>query len=253
MPSTSRGGGNWTTASTNLCRLPRPRVERIVDQSLEYLRHVLDEPSFTPLSFRAGNWLIQPTQPAAGVLAERGVRIDSSVFKGGRQHRHDLDFRPALKNGDYWRFERDVNEPDENGALIEVPIHVRMVPSWKLLTKKRLAVQKRMTDTRHHDTYRLDRLRDFLRIRYPLKLDFCRLTLDELTKMVNRLVRKDRKDPSVLRPVVAIGHTKDIVDLASVESFLSYLAARSIPVATFSDFLVRLESDTEVCGRTPLS
>ena len=48
-----------------------------------------------PLSFRAGNWLFQPSATAADVLSESGIKIDSSVFKGGVQHNHSLDYRPA--------------------------------------------------------------------------------------------------------------------------------------------------------------
>ncbi len=49
----------------NLCTLPRPRIAEIVEGSLAYLRHVVGRSDFTPLSFRAGNWLFQPTQTAA--------------------------------------------------------------------------------------------------------------------------------------------------------------------------------------------
>ncbi len=88
----------------NLCTLPENRIATIVEDSLDYLRHIIDEPSFTPLSFRSGNWLFQPTQPAASVLARNGIKVDSSVFKGGLQHKYGLDYRAALKNGYYWSF-----------------------------------------------------------------------------------------------------------------------------------------------------
>lgn len=77
--------GRWVLdlSEYNLCKLSRARIAEIVDGSLVYLRRVVGQPRYTPLSFRAGNWLFQPTQIAASVLAERGIRIDSSVFKGG--------------------------------------------------------------------------------------------------------------------------------------------------------------------------
>jgi hypothetical protein len=237
------GQGRWVLDSTeyNLCTLSRPRIAHIVDEALRYLRSLLDEPTFTPISFRAGNWLFQPTQPAAGVLAERGLRVDSSVFKGGRQRRVGLDYRRSLKNGEYWTFAADVNEPDPHGALIEMPIHVGMVPFWKMLTTKRVALHNRMGDAAARSS-RLGRLGDFMRFRYPLKLDFCRMTLDELTSMIERIICTDRKAPESLMPVVAIGHTKDLVDVGTVDSFLSYLAANSIPVSTFASLYPRLSS-----------
>src|ERR1039457_5055764 len=82
--------GRWVLdfGEYNLCTLPRTRIAEIVEGSLGYLRHVVDRPDFVPLSFRAGNWLFQPTQAAASVLGENGIKIDSSVFKGGLQHNH---------------------------------------------------------------------------------------------------------------------------------------------------------------------
>ena len=90
--------GRWELdyGEYNLCTLPPQRIAEIVDRALRYLRHLVGDPLFTPLAFRAGNWLFQPTATAARVLAERGIRVDSSVFKGGVQRRHGLDYRPAL-------------------------------------------------------------------------------------------------------------------------------------------------------------
>ena len=235
--------GRWRLDESeyNLCKLTRARVSEIVDRSLGYLKQLVGDPSFSPLSFRAGNWLFQPTQPAAGVLAERGLKIDSSVFKGGLQRSRGLDYRPSLKNSHFWTFETDVNRPDTNGSMIEMPIHVEMVPFWRMLTVKRVALHNRRGDAAPRRN-RVGRLGDYLRLRYPLKLDFCRMTLDELTSMMRRIISKDREAPDSLRPVVAIGHTKDLVDVDTVDSFLSYLAAHSIPVSTFASLYPRLSS-----------
>src|SRR5579859_5633207 len=79
--------GEWVLdyGEYNLCQLQKERIAEIVESSIAYLRRVLGVPDFTPLSFRAGNWLFQPTRMASEVLAENGVKIDSSVFKGGLQ------------------------------------------------------------------------------------------------------------------------------------------------------------------------
>src|SRR5262249_34096704 len=124
----------------NLCVLPRERIKQVVSESLNYLRRVVGDPSFTPLSFRAGNWLFQPTSTAASVLAELGIKIDSSVFKGGLQRRHNLDYRPAQKNGYYWRFESDANVARKDGRWLEIPVYTQMVPSWRMVTGKRMSM-----------------------------------------------------------------------------------------------------------------
>jgi hypothetical protein len=85
-------------------------------------------------------------------------------------------------------------------------------------------------------TKKLYRLMDFVHFRNPLKLDFCRMTIQELTSMVDKVIRADRKDPTSFRPIVAIGHTKDLVDFQTVDSFLSYLKQKEITLLLILNF-----------------
>jgi hypothetical protein len=224
----------------NLCKLPLVRIREIVGRALDYLRRVLGEPNFTPLSFRAGNWLFQPAQTAAKVMAECGIRVDSSVFKGGVQHNHGLDYRRAQKNGYYWPFSGDTNVPDAAGQWMEVPIYSKMVPLWKMRTAKRMAFSGGMGMDGQSLSGRWNRARDLLRFLYPLKLDFCRMTLQEMTSLMDEVLREDQKTPETYRPIVAIGHTKDLRDLESIDAFLAYLRKKRIPIVTFNDIYHKL-------------
>lgn len=217
----------------NLCTLPRERIVRIVDRSIAYFRKVLGAAHFTPFSFRAGNWLFQPTRTVASVLAERGIKVDSSVFKGGLRHEHKLDYRRALKNGYYWRFTDNVDVPDLRGALLELPIHTQMEPFWKMLSSKRVNAQHIGIAPRQSGMKNLYRLLDFLRFWHPLKLDFSCMTITELTRMVNAVIQEDQQDPTSFRPIVTIGHTKELVDFETVESFLAFLEGKGIAISTF--------------------
>lgn len=227
-------GGQWALDASeyNLCTLSRPRISEIVERSLEYLRRVLNKPDFTPLSFRAGNWLFQPTRAAASVLAEQGIKIDSSVFKGGLQRNHHLDYRAALKNGYYWRFDHDANQPAPQGSWIEIPVYAEMVPFWNMATSKRMGFGGNVGMSGQSTWRKLNRTRDFLRFRYPRKFDFCRMTLQELTSMLEKVIREDNKDPGSYRPLVAIGHTKDLTDFQTVDAFLSILHSRRVSITT---------------------
>jgi hypothetical protein len=229
--------GVWTLdyREYNLCTLPRERILEIVSRGINYLRSVLGEPDFTPLSFRAGNWLFQPTRPAVEALSAHGIRIDSSVFRGGLQRQHGLDYRKAPGNIGYWRFRDHVHVPDRSGHMLELPIYTEMVPFWKMLTNKRIELGRARGSQPGNGSRRLGRYLDLLRLRYPLKFDFCRMTLSELTRMMDRLIRIDRESPNVFRPIVAIGHTKDLHDFDAIEAFLFYLVVHGIPTATFSD------------------
>jgi|SRR5712692_3953071 len=234
--------GRWCLdySEYNLCTLPRNRIAQIVKRSLDYMRYVVGQSDFTPQSFRAGNWLFQPTQTAASVLAENGVKMDSSVFKGGLQHNHSLDYRRARRNGYYWPFNKDVNEPDPTGPWMEVPIHTEMVPFWKMPTSKRMSFGNSFDVAGRSAGQKVNRALDFLRFRYPLKFDFCRMTLNELTSMVDRVVQEDQEEPALYRPLVAIGHTKDFTDPQTVDQFLSFLRAKGIAVSTFETIYPRL-------------
>lgn len=246
--------GRWMLdySEYNLCVLPRDRVARIVDDAIAWIRDVIADDQFTPLSFRAGNWLFQPTKTAGEILAARGVKIDSSVFKGGVQHQHGLNYCPARRNGWHWRFSDDVNVPDPFGDLLELPIYTEMVPFWRMLTGKRVSLQQRSHTTPPScpgsgaPSGRVSRLRDYLRPLYPMKLDFCRMTLAEMTTMVERVMRVDAASPAVLKPLVAIGHTKDLVDFATVEAFLAWLKERSIPVTTLASAYDRCQLTANV-------
>jgi hypothetical protein len=166
-------------------------------------------------------------------MAEYGIRIDSSVFKGGMQHNHSLDYRPALRNGYFWSFDCDVNQPNPIGPWIEVPIYTEMVPFWKMVTSKRVGSGNGFGVSRQSTTKKLNRILDFVRFRYPLKLDFTRMTLNELTSMMIRIIQEDRTQPGQYRPIVAIGHTKDLSDPQTVDDFLAFLRANGIAISTF--------------------
>ena len=236
--------GKWILDSSeyNLCTLSRARIVEIVDSSLAYLRYVIDASGFTPLSFRAGNWLFQPTATAANVLAERGIRIDSSVFKGGLQRRYQLDYRPSLKNGYFWPFRSDVNRSDAAGPWIEVPIHTEMVLAWRMATSKRMAYKNQFGMNSQSTQQKLVRGLDFLRLKYPLKFDFCRMTLNEMLSVMEKVIRQDREDPETYRPIISIGHTKDLTDFQTVDSFLAFLKGRSIPITTFAGSYPKLSA-----------
>ncbi|MBU0728529.1 MAG: hypothetical protein KKE17_04305 [Proteobacteria bacterium] len=231
--------GKWVLdyQEYNLCTLSPDRISQIVQRSMDYLRKVIGDSEFIPISFRAGNWLFQPTQAAATVLADQGIKVDSSVFKGGVQHKHSLDYRRALKNGYYWNFSDDVNIASTDGMLLELPIYTQMVPIWKMFTAKRVGMQRKSSSSSQATKGRMGRIRDLLRLQYPLKFDFCRMTLDELISMVDREYKKDQDDPSTYRPLVAIGHTKDLVDFVAVDAFLSYLRQKKIAISTFEQAL----------------
>jgi hypothetical protein len=220
----------------NICALNPDRISAIVSDAINYLRNALDDPFFIPLSFRSGLWVMQPTGVITDVLAQHGVRVDSSVFKGGRVCSLGLDYRPALGNSEYWRFSADVNTPDTHGNLWEIPIHTEMVPFWKMLGGKRLKLHKRVPSA-PNGTPLPRRWSDFLRFRYPRKLDFCRMTFEEMRRVIEVALKEGRARQREAQIIVAIGHSKDFMDSDAIRRFLDFLHEQAISVTTFSRLL----------------
>jgi hypothetical protein len=109
-----------------------------------------------------------------------------------------------------------------------------MVPLWKLTTSKRIGLQRKVPTRTRTGKERFLRILDFLRLHHPLKLDFSRMTMTELTQMFGREIQLDKKNPGLFRPVIAIGHTKDLIDFETVDSLLNYLRRKNISISTFS-------------------
>jgi hypothetical protein len=229
--------GHWHLdwSERSICALQPERVEAIVSEAIRYLRESLNDPHFTPLSFRSGLWVMQPTPVIAKVLARHGVQVDSSLFKGGRVRGLGFDYRPAMANGSSWRFDNDVNVPDPHGTLLEIPIYTQMVPFWRMLGGKRLKLHSKTLKASEGSPLSRN-WRDFMRLRYPRKLDFCRMTFAEMRETIKGVLAEEqgRKDHS---PIVAIGHSKDFVDPGAVRSFLSFLREQDVAVTTFSRVL----------------
>ncbi len=216
----------------NICLLPEEKIDLYLSRAISYLRYVLNDPGFNPVSFRAGNWLAQPSKNLSRSLVKHNIKIDSSVFKGGLIKHFNIDYRPALKNSYFWRFRDDINKPEISGPLLELPIYTKMVPFWKLISR---AGAKSYSINRRSDKSfisKFARLSDILRLRYPLKFDFCKLELKEMISIIEQLLKYDKQTPSIYKPIVLSGHTKDNFAPEQLDSFIIYLKNKNINVTT---------------------
>lgn len=246
-------GGKWQLdyGEYNLCLLPEERIAQIINRAVLYLQELLEEPDFIPRSFRAGNWLVQPTSSLSLALAEKGIRVDSSVFKGGRQRQHGMDFRPAMKNGYYWTFADDVNTATPEGIMWEFPTYSRMVPLWRMASSKRVGLQRKALAKPPSFKQKVYRFLDFVHLFHPLKLDFSRMTIKEWKALLDEEILKDRRSPALFRPIVAIGHTKDLFDLETVDWAFGYLRRHGIRISTLDDVYHRAMAAKDDHGAPP--
>jgi hypothetical protein len=92
-------------------------------------------------AFRAGGWCIQPFEHISDGLNDAGIRIDSSVFAGGKftSGEYSFDFS-AAPSKDRYRFNSDVCK-EEDGPFTEYPISSRRYSPlfyWRLYILGRL-------------------------------------------------------------------------------------------------------------------
>jgi hypothetical protein len=115
-----------------------------------------------------------------------------------------------------------------------------MVPFWKMLSGKRLSLHKKVPANGNGAPLG-NRWADFARFRYPRKLDFCRMSLNEMRSVMNAMIKQDKESPDTYKPVVAIGHSKDLVDFDAIREFLKFLAQNGIAIGDFRQVLKRLQ------------
>ena len=240
-------GGRWELAFDEyaLPGLPAATIRRYVAEGAAYLNELGrgSRPDYACTAFRAGGWLIQPSDAVVPALLDAGIQLDTSVFRGGWGliGRYALDFRAAPHAVRGWRAdEHDVARARPGSALMEVPIFARQVPAFAMLIPRRLAYQRRLVrasgavQSRQARIARGQRLSK-VRLTYPKKFDFCRLGLRELTSFVAHADRLCRNSEQPV-PVVAIGHSTEFIDELTLRKFLERVRRRwpdvSFPLLT---------------------
>lgn len=99
-----------------------------------------------PVAYRAGGWCIQPFEHIADALYENGIRVDSTVYNGGknRSKTHFFDFTKSPKLND-WRFNNNPCKAVHNGRFYELPIshiHVQPLFFWQFAFAKKLGSEQ---------------------------------------------------------------------------------------------------------------
>lgn len=133
--------GNWIFPMEHyrLHSYSEAACHSIIMRYKSYLQDLCGKEVF---AFRAGGWCIQPFGKIKKGLMDARIRIDSTVFKGGRnvQGNHYYDFKniPELEE---WSFMDDPCLEDSNGYFKEIPISSYKVSPlffWKMFFYKKI-------------------------------------------------------------------------------------------------------------------
>jgi len=125
--------------------------------------------------------------------------------------------------------------------MVEIPIFTKSVPFWQLLKRKRLTIQRTSAKHKKSKSQYIYNLLDKIRFLYPRKLDFCRMNFSEMSSTINEIIKEDLNSPDLYKPIVLIGHSKDLIYLDHVKALLDFLRKNSIPVTTFQGTLANLQ------------
>ncbi len=114
-------------------------VEQIFDNYLVSLQQWSKEKI---VSYRAGGWCIQPFGKLKPSFLKHQLKIESSIFKGGKNTTlpYNYDFTNAPKK-EKWFFENHECDEDKNGTFLEIPIASKTYSPlffWKLFVLGRL-------------------------------------------------------------------------------------------------------------------
>ena len=227
----------------NMAALPIERIDEMVESCVTYLEDLLRpiKEDYKVWLFRAANWSMMPTENLYRVLVKHGITHDTSVYKGGCQGGNVCyDYSEAYDNlFAYPASMLNINERDDHGQLIELPIYTEMRPFWDFVTPMRVFRMIRAKFHRHkkngatraesqelkanadkNDRSKLT-LQSFFRLS-PLKMDFNQVNARGLKRMMKNVMRRSSEKYHV--DVILIGHSKTFIPYneKTLEPFLKW-------------------------------
>lgn len=233
----------------NMAALPIERIDEMVTECVTYLVDLLRpiKEDYKVWLFRAANWSMMPTENLYRVLVKHGITHDTSVYKGGCQGGNVCyDYREAYDNlFAYPASMLNINERDDKGQLIELPIYTEMRPFWDFVTPMRVfrMIRAKFHKHKHANEVKSKRveelanidnkedrskltLRSFFRLS-PLKMDFNQVNARGLKRMMKNVMRRVESQESRAESVnvVLIGHSKTFVPYneKTLEPFLKWV------------------------------
>lgn len=186
------------------------------------------------IAFRAGAWCIQPEKNVIRAMKDVGIKVDTSVFKGGYTNNGEYyDFRNVVNNYGYWWTKEDniCQEGDKGKNIIEIPIYALVQPfilnfkwtklMWILKTKMIIKNKNFNYYAKQGKNKNLKKNFKILFEKYPIKWDFCKLNHNDLYLYLQKIIINEKNNSYDLGiPVVMIGHSKDFFNERNFDAFL---------------------------------
>ena len=240
----------------DLARLRYDRIVELVREGKEFLEETLrpSRPEYRCTVFRAGNWAMQPSESVVAALVSCGIRVDTSVFSGGRRTGlASFDYTNAWSDIVPWpASKQDICRPDPASSLWEIPIYAeqRWIGAFLSFARLHRVVTSRIHPVRNGapEGGRAARIARGLSgmvealaaplHRHAWKLDFNQCTGRQLIAGLRRAADRTA-DINCALPIVLIGHSKLFTrrNARSVRPFLEFVShhSRDSSFGTFGD------------------
>lgn len=199
--------------------------------------------SYQCTALRAGWFNIQPSHHIVHTMQELGMKMDSSVFPGGKETGtlNRFDFTSITNDKGYWHVDRDVTlESLHKTNVIELPIVAYPMKRYeKFLTISRLKNYFKNTRSSldsleskiSHKTW-LSKISYFFDNEWQT-WDFCLFS----KKMHKKFMEKCNRvhDETGRKFFVAIGHPKGLTGIEPLTFLIEYAGMNGYRFGTFSD------------------
>jgi hypothetical protein len=219
---------NWD--EYDLANLDLLLINQRIKTCKEFLENELNKTKadYKCIAFRAANWSMMPTKKISTSLIQNGIKIDSSVFKWGkRSGRVKFDYTDAYDQLLPWFVNVDnINDVDNEGKLLEIPIYAALQRPIKFLTLLRIyRILNSLTHRHEKTTVKMKpaqersnlmkkyivKLYRFFTKKTSWKLDFNQATGRQLISALKKIENNYEKY-NIDIPIVLIGHSKSFTN-----------------------------------------
>lgn len=213
----------------------------LLKKGKETLKSIINDPLYKCTAIRAGGYNIQPSKDVLNVMRELGLKVDSSVYPGGKEtgSLSQYDYSGVTNDKGYWYINEDVLVDEKRKtALIELPIVAFPIKRiTKFLTIERIkSILKNRQSAKESFEAKTSKVGIMTKINYFFQKewqtwDYCLFSIRmhrKYIKKCNELYRQKKRDYFVI-----IGHPKSLVSAKSLTFLLHHAKHHDYSFQTF--------------------
>lgn len=214
-----------------LADFKKEEAEMIFKKYYELLQSFISEPI---IAYRAGGWCLEPFSHIREAMAECGIYLDSTVYRGGysKTATHSYNFRHYPQK-DSWRFSADPSIEDPDGYFWEVPSTAYQLSPllyWKVMLNTILKKTKGIDSGKPVKPSMKDVLNKlFLKTTHAVSIDSVKSDL-----LLQTFKSKEEKGDEYFS---VMGHPKCFSERTYINliHFIEYALSRGHSFSTFSE------------------